>query len=94
MPYYVYILASKPRGTLYTGVTNDLIRRIHEHKEGHAEGFTKKYDVKCLVYVETHEEIEHALRREKSIKRWTRSMKIEAIQRDNPEWHDLYNSLI
>ena len=93
MPYYVYILASKPNGTLYTGVTNDLVRRVYEHKNDLVEGFTKKYRVKTLVYFEIHKEIEPAIRREKSIKRWSRNMKIEAIMRTNPTWQDLYTTL-
>ena len=94
MQYYVYILASAFRGTLYVGVTNDLIRRIWEHKEGVAEGFTKRHDVKTLVYFEVHTSIEAAIVREKSIKRWTREKKYFAIEENNPFWHDLYQTLI
>jgi putative endonuclease len=94
MQYYVYILASAFHGTLYVGVTNDLIRRIWEHKQGAAEGFTKKHDIKLLVYYEIHSSIEEAIKREKSIKRWGREMKYEAIQKENPYWHDLYKTLI
>jgi putative endonuclease len=94
MQYYVYILASAFHGTLYVGVTNDLIRRIWEHKEGVAEGFTKKHDIKLLVYYEVHTSIAEAIKREKSIKRVGREMKYEAIAKENPFWHDLYETLI
>jgi putative endonuclease len=90
MPYYVYILASKPYGTFYTGVTNDLVRRISEHQEGTAESFTKRYGITQLVYHEAHSDIEQAILREKRIKRWARAKKIAAIEAHNPEWQDLY----
>ncbi|MFM9890998.1 MAG: GIY-YIG nuclease family protein [Rickettsiales bacterium] len=93
MQYYVYLLASAFHGTLYVGVTRDLIRRVWEHKEGIVPGFTKRYGIKLLVYYEVHESIEAAITREKSIKRWGREMKYEAIQKENPFWHDLYESL-
>ena len=93
MAYYVYILASKERGTLYVGVTNDLLRRAYEHKEGLAEGFTKRHGVKRLVYFETHDSIEAAIAREKHLKRWRRDWKVELIERDNPRWVDLYKTL-
>ena len=93
MAYYVYILANKERGTLYVGVTNDLLRRIYEHKEGLADGFTKRQGVKCRVYFETHDSIEAAIVREKRLKRWRRDWKIELIERDNPRWVDLYKTL-
>ncbi len=93
MAYYVYILASRYRGTLYVGVTNDLARRIYEHKTDAADGFTKKYDVKLLVYMEAHDTIEMAIRREKLIKKWRREMKFEEIEKQNPDWHDLYEIL-
>jgi len=70
MAYYTYIMASKRNGTLYVGVTNDLVRRVYEHREGQAEGFTKKYGVKALVYFEQHDHIARAIQREKNIKRW------------------------
>ena len=93
MAYYVYILASKERGTLYVGVTNDLMRRVYEHKEGLAEGFSKRHSVNRLVYCETHESIEAAILQEKRLKRWRRDWKIELIERDNPHWVDLYKTL-
>ena len=94
MAYYVYILASRKNGTLYIGVTNDLVRRVYEHKEGLAQGFTKRYGVKRLVYFETHEAVEAAIRREKSLKTWLRTWKVDLIERDNPDWKDLYEQLL
>jgi putative endonuclease len=91
--YFVYLLSSKNNGTLYIGVTNDLVRRIYEHKNGLADGFTKKYGIKNLVWYEVHEDIEQAIIREKQIKKWNRAWKIELIQKENPEWRDLSNEL-
>ncbi len=87
--YYVYILASGRNGTLYIGVTNNLLRRIYEHKNGLIDGFTKKYNVKMLVYFESTEDIASAIAREKALKKWNRSWKISLIQSVNPEWNDL-----
>jgi len=92
--YFTYILASGPGGTLYTGVTNDLIRRTIEHREGTASVFTKKYRVHRLVYFEAHSEIELAIKREKNIKKWNRAWKIELISELNPDWHDLLPGLL
>jgi putative endonuclease len=92
--YYIYILASQRNGTLYIGVTNDLIRRIYEHKNGLVDGFTRKYNVKMLVYYEQTENIESAILREKQLKAWHRSWKIRLIESTNPEWKDLYNEII
>jgi len=91
--YYVYILASKKNGTLYTGVTNNLIRRLHEHKNNIADGFTKKYNIKNLVYFEQTTDIESAITREKCIKKWNRDWKIKLIEESNPEWKDLSQEL-
>ena len=92
MTYYVYILASKINGVLYIGVTNDLKRRVFEHKElGH--GFTQKYFVRRLVYFEETNSIFAAIRREKQLKKWKRTWKIELIEKENPEWRDLYASI-
>lgn len=91
--YYVYILASKKNGTLYIGVTNNLARRVYEHKEGLIEGFTKKYNVKRLVYYEITYDINEAIKREKALKKWLRKWKIELIEKMNPEWKDLYNEI-
>jgi len=88
--YYVYILTNRRNGTLYTGVTNDLRRRVLEHKDGTIGGFTEKYQVNLLVYFERHNDIERAIRREKSIKRWRRKWKLGLIESMNPRWVDLY----
>ena len=94
MPYYVYLLASQKRGTLYTGVTDNLTRRIHEHKIGATGGFTHQYGVKTLVYVEAHDNIDNAIAREKRIKRWRRTWKFDLIEKDNPDWCDLFDDLM
>lgn len=90
----VYILASDKNGTLYTGVTSDLVRRISEHKGGAKEGFTEKYAVHLLVWYEQHDTMESAIGREKAIKEWKRVWKIELIEKLNPEWRDLYQEII
>jgi putative endonuclease len=90
--YFVYILASKRNGTLYIGVTNDLDRRVHEHRQRSADGFTKKYGVTLLVYFETHDDIHAAIHRESRLKKWRRRWKIELIEKFNPEWRDLADS--
>lgn len=91
--YYVYILASKRNGTLYTGITNNLKRRVYEHREGISQGFTRRYNVKQLVYYEVTSDINSALMREKQIKKWNRSWKLELIEKNNPDWNDLYENL-
>ena len=91
--YYVYILASKRNGTLYIGVTSGLKKRVYEHKHDLVEGFTKKYQVHILVYYEMTNDIESAIRREKLLKKWRRRWKIALIEKNNPEWKDLYNDL-
>ena len=90
----VYILASKRNGTLYTGVTTDLRTRVWQHKDDVAEGFTKRYGVHMLVYVEFLADIRAAIVREKQIKKWRRAWKVELIEKDNPEWRDLYEDLL
>ncbi len=92
--YYVYILASKRNGTLYTGVTSDLIRRVYEHRSGLVSGFTKRYGVHKLVYFERLEDVNSAITREKQLKKWKRNWKIEITERNNPEWRDLYLDLL
>ena len=87
--YFVYILASKTYGTLYTGVTSNLIQRIYQHKESLVEGFTKKYYVHRLVYYEIHADIYEAITREKHLKKWNRQWKINLIEQKNPQWLDL-----
>jgi putative endonuclease len=94
MTYWVYILASKPGGTLYVGVTNNLLRRVYEHREDLVESFTKRYQVKMLVYFEAHETISGALQREKNIKHWSREWKIDLIVASNPGWRDLYDEIV
>ena len=85
----VYILASRPHGTLYVGVTSDLSRRMESHRWGSVPGFTEKYHVKTLVYFELHEDMREAIQREKRIKKWNREWKINLIERSNPTWGDL-----
>ncbi|MBC8464892.1 MAG: GIY-YIG nuclease family protein [Parcubacteria group bacterium] len=89
----VYILASKRNGTLYIGVTSDLQNRIWQHKEGIIEGFTKKYDTHLLVYYEQSDDMYTAIKREKQLKKWKRQWKLELIEKENPEWNDLYTTL-
>ncbi len=93
MKYYIYILASKKNGVLYTGVTNNLQRRIYEHSNELAEGFTKKYKIKKLVYFESCSNAEEAILREKRIKYWKRECRIDLIEKSNPEWKDLYKEI-
>lgn len=91
--YFVYILASRRNGTLYIGVTNDLGRRVWEHRTGAVDGFTKRYGVKRLVYYELFTDPRDAIYREKCLKRWNRSWKIQLIKSMNPDWKDLYETL-
>ena len=92
--YYVYIMASQKNGMLYIGVTNDIIQRVWQHKNDLVPGFTQKYKVHRLVYYEVHSEIYAAITREKQMKKWNRQWKIDLIQADNPDWNDLYDSLV
>jgi putative endonuclease len=92
--YFVYILASKKNGTLYTGMTSNLIRRVYEHKNNIHEGFTKKYSVHILVYYEHTTDVKAAILREKQIKKWNREWKINLIEKENPNWDDLYKGLL
>jgi putative endonuclease len=92
--YYVYILASEPNGTLYIGVTSNLIRRVFEHKNNLVDGFTKQYKVHDLVYFECSDNPDAAITREKQMKEWKRSWKTDLINRFNPSWKDLYNEII
>ncbi|ADJ25490.1 Excinuclease ABC C subunit domain protein [Dehalogenimonas lykanthroporepellens BL-DC-9] len=92
--YYVYLMASKPNGTLYIGVTNNLIRRVYEHKNDLADGFTKKYGIHTLVHFEQCNDILAAITREKQMKKWKRVWKIELIEQANPEWRDLYPEIL
>jgi putative endonuclease len=88
--YYVYILASKRNGTLYIGLTSNLSRRVYEHKNDIIEGFTKKYNIHMLVYYEKYQEVSQAILREKRLKRWKREWKLNLIEKQNPDWEDLY----
>ena len=91
--YYVYILASRIGGTLYIGVTSDLVRRVFEHKSKVVEGFTQKYDAVKLVYFEQFDDPENAIKREKRLKKWNRAWKIRLIEEQNPNWEDLYPAI-
>jgi putative endonuclease len=94
MQAYVYLLASQKNGTLYTGVTSDLIKRIWQHKNDVVDGFSKKYKVHLLVWYEVHDEIGSAIVREKQIKEWKRLWKLELIEKSNPTWKDLYSEIV
>jgi putative endonuclease len=91
---WIYIMTNRPNGVLYVGVTSDLPRRVWEHRTGAADGFTKQHNLKRLVYVEEHDEIQTALQREKNIKHWSRSWKVQLIHKRNPGWRDLYDQLV
>ena len=92
--FVVYILASKRNGTLYTGITSDLSKRVWEHKSDAVPGFTAKYGVKLLVYYEVHESAESAIQREKQIKKWNRTWKLQLIEKNNPTWRDLFKEVV
>jgi len=91
--FYVYILTNKPYGVFYIGVTSNLIKRIYEHKNEVVDGFTKEFNLKNLVYYEVFADAENAIKREKRLKRWSREWKIEAINKFNSDWKDLYNEI-
>ena len=90
---YVYFLTNRPNGTLYVGVTSDLVRRVHQHRTGAAKGFTKRYGLKRLVYFEAYDDIATAIQREHNIKHWSRTWKVRLILANNPEWNDLYETV-
>ena len=92
--YQVYILASKRNGTLYIGVTNNLLRRVYEHKNNLMAGFTGRYGVRLLAYYEQFNDVHYAIQREKQLKKWNRKWKLELFEKANPEWVDLYNDLL
>jgi putative endonuclease len=92
--FCVYILASRRNGTLYIGVTSNLAKRAWQHKEGFVEGFTRKHDVKLLVWYEQHESAESAIIREKRVKKWNRAWKIQLIESRNPYWNDLFSEIV
>ena len=91
---FVYIMASKRNGTIYIGVTSDLIHRVWQHKNNEIEGFTKKYKVHKLIYFEQHNNIRSAIEREKQIKKWIRKWKLDLIENKNSEWKDLYGEIV
>jgi putative endonuclease len=91
--YYVYILASRKHGTLYIGVTSDLVKRVYQHKTKIVAGFTSRYNVHRLVWYECYDDPVNAIAREKELKKWRREWKINLIERTNPEWLDLYDSI-
>jgi putative endonuclease len=93
MPYCVYMLASRPRGTLYIGVIGDLVRRVWEHRSGAVPGFMRHYDVRRLVWFEVFGDVTAAIQREKTLKHWLRAWKIALIERANPTWRDLYEEI-
>ena len=88
--FFVYILTSRPLGPLYVGVTSDIAARVFQHKQGETPGFTRRYNIKQLVYFEIHDTAETAFRREKRLKKWNRAWKVRLIQKTNPNWQDLY----
>ncbi len=92
--YYVYIMASKKNGTLYLGVTNNLVKRVWQHKNNVQEGFTKKYEVHRLVWYQASTDIKVIIQREKQMKKWRRKWKINLIEKENPNWDDLYEGLM
>lgn len=91
---WVYIVTNRQDGTLYIGVTSDIARRAWEHREGVFEGFTNRYRLRRLVYAEFHENIRDAIQREKTIKHWSRQWKVDLIEAENPDWNDLYDTLV
>jgi putative endonuclease len=91
--YFVYVLTNKPRGTLYVGVTNNLVRRVYEHREGVVPGFTKRYGLKQVVYFERYDAPALAIQREKNIKHWPRAWKLDLVNSCNPKWRDLYREI-
>ena len=91
--YCVYILASKKNGTLYTGMSSDLKTRVYQHKNNSVEGFTKKYSVHNLVYYECTQDVNEAIKRERQLKKWNRAWKVRLIERENPNWQDLYDQI-
>jgi putative endonuclease len=91
---WTYIMTNRPHGTLYIGVTNDLLRRVWEHRQGIGSVFTRRYGLRCLVYFERHDDIASAIQREMSLKRWPRAWKVRLLAAGNPDWRDLYPDLL
>jgi putative endonuclease len=94
LPFYVYLLASRRHGTLYLGVTNDLVRRVHEHKTRGVPGFSARYGVDRLVWFETYDDPKDAIARQKELKKWRRDWKVRLVEEQNPEWRDLYGTIV
>jgi putative endonuclease len=94
LPFYVYLLASRRHGTLYLGVTNDLVRRVHEHKTRGVPGFSARYGVDRLVWFETYDDPKDAIAREKELKKWRRDWKVRLVEEQNPESRDLYGTIV
>jgi len=94
MSAYIYIMSNKQNGTIYVGVTSDLIKRVYEHENSFVDSFTKKYNLKKLVYYEIFEDISEAIKREKQLKNWKRAWKVELVEKVNVEWNDLYDELV
>ncbi len=92
--YFVYILANKKRGMMYTGFTNDIERRTWQHKESYFDGYSKRYGLKTLVWFETHQDVHEAIHREKLVKHWRREWKFQLIEAENPEWRDLWDNFV
>ena len=93
MAYYAYFMSNRPGGTIYAGVTNDLVRRVHEHRTKAVPGFTVRYNLERLVYFETHETAALAIQREKTVKHWVRAWKVALIEKDNPDWNDMFDEI-
>jgi putative endonuclease len=93
MGYYVYILASRKDGAIYVGITNDIVRRIYEHRIKAVRGFTSKYNITRLVWFEIYDDAISAISREKELKKWKRAWKVQLIEAQNPQWEDLYESI-
>lgn len=91
---FVYMMSNKQDGVLYIGVTSDIVKRVYEHKNSLVDGFTKQYNLKNLVYYEVYDEIEEAIKREKQLKNWHRKWKVELVNKQNPKWEDLYESIL
>ena len=94
MAYYVYFMSNSRDGTIYVGITNDLVRRVYEHRTNAVPGFTARYNLKRLVYFEEHSTAANAIQREKTIKHWVRAWKMDLIERNNPDWNDLYDQIV
>ena len=94
MAYYVYFMSNGLDGTIYVGVTNDLVRRVYEHRTSAVPGFTARYNLKRLVYFEEHSTATNAIQREKTIKHWVRAWKTDLIEQNNPDWNDLYDEIV